>query len=110
MARPTHTWLKLTRRCGLPGWRLHDCRHSYASLLLRQNVHPSVVANQLVNASVKTTLDTNSHSIPALQEQASQKFDDIVMGKLEEKSNHWGDHLTLFNKPIIRASGCQDAL
>ena len=76
----THAWIKLTRRCGLPGHRLHDCRHTYASLLLRQNVHPSVVANQLGHASVKTTLDIYSHSIPALQEAAAIKFDDIVIG------------------------------
>jgi len=77
----THAWIKLTRRCGLPGKRLHDCRHSYASLLLRQNVHPSIVANQLGHASVRTTLDIYSHSIPALQETAALKFDDIVIGK-----------------------------
>ena len=77
----THAWIKLVRRCGLPGRRLHDCRHSYATLLLRQNVHPSIVANQLGHASVKTTLDIYSHSIPALQEAAAVKFDDIVIGK-----------------------------
>jgi len=76
----THAWIKLTRHAGLPGVRLHDCRHGYASLLLRQNVHPSIVANQLGHASVRTTLDIYSHSIPALQEAAATKFDDIVMG------------------------------
>ena len=80
----THAWIKLTRRCGLPGRRLHDCRHTYATLLLRQNVHPSIVANQLGHASVKTTLDIYSHSIPALQEAAAAKFDDIVIGKKSE--------------------------
>jgi integrase len=44
-------------------------------------VHPSIVANQLGHASVKTTLDIYSHSIPALQEAAAIKFDDIVIGK-----------------------------
>jgi len=82
----THAWIKLVRRCGLPGRRLHDCRHTYASLLLRQNVHPSVVANQLGHASVKTTLDIYSHSIPALQEQAAVKFDDIVLGASRSES------------------------
>jgi len=77
----TYAWIKLVRSCGLPGRRLHDCRHSYATLLLRQNVHPSIVANQLGHASVKTTLDIYSHSIPALQEAAAAKFDEIVIGK-----------------------------
>ncbi len=77
----THAWIKLVRRCGLPGHRLHDNRHSYASLLLKQNVHPSIVQNQLGHASIKTTLDLYSHVIPALQEQAAVKFDDLVIGK-----------------------------
>ena len=76
----THAWIKLTRRCGLPGRRLHDCRHSYATSLLKKNVHPSVVASQLGHASVKTTLDIYSHSVPQLQEPAATKFDDIVIG------------------------------
>jgi integrase len=76
----THTWIKLVRRCGLPGIRLHDCRHTYATQLMSQNVHPSIVANQLGHASVRTTLDSYSHVSPAMQATAAMKFDDIVMG------------------------------
>ncbi len=76
----THAWIKLTRRCGLPGIRLHDCRHTYATQLMSQNVHPSIVANQLGHASVRTTLDLYSHVSPALQATAAMKFDDIVIG------------------------------
>lgn len=76
----THAWIKLVRRCGLPGIRLHDCRHTYATQLMSQNVHPSIVANQLGHASVKTTLDMYSHVSPAMQATAAMKFDDIVIG------------------------------
>jgi len=77
----TGAWIKLVRKCGLPGRRLHDCRHTYATLLLKKNVHPSIVAAQLGHASVSTTLDIYSHSIPALQELAASKFDDIIIGE-----------------------------
>ena len=77
----THAWIKLIRGCGIPGRRLHNYRHSYATLLLRQNVHPSIVANQLGHASVKTTLDIYSHSVPGLLEAAAVKVDDVVIGK-----------------------------
>ena len=76
----THVWIKLTRRVGLPGIRLHDCRHTYATQLLAQNVHPAIVANQLGHSTVRTTIDRYSHIIPGLQEAAAIKFDDIVMG------------------------------
>jgi integrase len=75
----THSCIRLVRKCGLKGVRLHDCRHSYASLLLRQNVHPSIVAAQLGHASVTTTLNIYSHVTPALQEQAASQFDNIVL-------------------------------
>jgi len=44
-------------------------------------VHPSIVANQLGHASVKTTLDIYSHSVPGLLEAAAVKVDDVVIGK-----------------------------
>jgi integrase len=65
----------------VPEHTLHGNRHPYATLLLRQNVHPSVVANQLGHASVSTTLNIYSHVTGGLQNQAAQKFDDIVIGK-----------------------------
>jgi len=77
----THAWVKLVRRCGLPGHSLHGCRHSYATLLLKQNVHPSVVANQLGHSSSRTTLDIYSHAIPRLQETAAKKFDELLLGE-----------------------------
>jgi integrase len=53
----THAWLKLARRVGLNGVRFHDARHTHASLLLKQNVHPAVVQQRLGHASIATTID-----------------------------------------------------
>jgi integrase len=39
----THAWIKLVRRTGLKGVRLNDARHTYASLMLKQGVHPKIV-------------------------------------------------------------------
>ena len=39
----THAWIKLVRRTGLKNIRLHDARHSHASLMLKQGVHPKIV-------------------------------------------------------------------
>jgi integrase len=83
----THAWIKLSRKCSLPGVRLHDCRHTYASLLLSKNVHPSIVAAQLGHASITTTLNTYSHITPALQDQAARAFDNIVMPNFVSKPN-----------------------
>ncbi len=77
----TQAWRKLARRIGLKGVRLHDCRHTHASLLLKQNTHPAIVAQRLGHASVQITLDTYSHILPGIQEAVAKRFDDILMPK-----------------------------
>jgi len=77
----THAWIKLTRKCGLSGVRLHDARHTHASLLLKQGVHPKIVQERLGHGSIQITLDTYSHVAPGLQQAAANKFDDIVLPK-----------------------------
>ncbi len=89
----THAWIKLIRRCGLHGIRLHNARHTHASLLLKQGIHPKVVQERLGHGSIQITLDTYSHVAPGLQQAAAQKFDDIVLPKQEGVSEEVGEEL-----------------
>ncbi|MBI4303956.1 MAG: site-specific integrase [Chloroflexi bacterium] len=75
----SHAWTKLASRTGLKGVRLHDARHSHASLMLKQGVHPKIVQERLGHASIQITLDTYSHVAPGLQQAAANRFDDIVI-------------------------------
>ncbi|MGH7862598.1 MAG: site-specific integrase, partial [Candidatus Dormibacteraceae bacterium] len=70
---------KLLRRAELPRIRFHDLRHTVASLLLAENVHPKIVSDLLGHASVSITLDVYSHAVPALQEEVVRVMDEIVM-------------------------------
>lgn len=72
----TCTWRALAKRVGLGHIRLHDLRHSHASLMLKQGVHPKIVAERLGHSSVMVTLDTYSHVAPGLQEAAAARFDE----------------------------------
>jgi integrase len=56
---------------GLPPIRLHDLRHTHATLALRAGVHPKVVQERLGHASIAITLDIYSHVNPAMQEDAA---------------------------------------
>jgi len=76
-----HAFLKLARRCGLKGIHLHSARHSHASLMLKQGIHPKIVQERLGHASIETTLDTYSHIVPGLQQAAAVRFDDMVISK-----------------------------
>ena len=87
----THAWVKLVRRIGLRGIRLHDARHTHASLMLKQGVHPKIVQERLGHASIQLTLDTYSHVVPGLQEAAAAGFDKMisVMPEKEAAESHY---------------------
>ena len=55
--------------------RFHDLRHGHATALLRAGVHPKVVSERLGHASIGITLDTYSHVMPGMQEEAAEKID-----------------------------------
>lgn len=87
----THAWIKLVRRIGLKGIRLHDARHSHASLMLKAGTHPKIVQERLGHASIQITLDTYSHVAPGLQEAAAESFDKLLGGRRDNKAveNHY---------------------
>lgn len=60
---------------GLPPVRLHDLRHTAATLLLAGGTHPKVVQEMLGHSSVAITLGTYSHTVPAMHRQAAAHFD-----------------------------------
>ena len=60
-----------TRRAGVKRIRLHDCRHTHATLLLAARIHPKVVSERLGHSSVAITMDRYSHVLPGMQDEAA---------------------------------------
>lgn len=77
----SQTFDRAVKRSGLPRIRLHDLRHSYATISLSSGVHAKVVSERLGHSTVAFTLDVYSHSVPALQADAAQKIADIIFGE-----------------------------
>jgi integrase len=65
----------------LPRIRLHDLRHTHATMALAAGIHPKVVSERLGHATVSITLDTYSHAIPALQEEAAERIAELVLAE-----------------------------
>ncbi len=82
----TRAWSMLAARCGLKGIRLHDARHTHASLMLKQGVHPKIVQERLGHATIAVTLDTYSHISPGLQQAAAEGFDRMVLPRREKEA------------------------
>ena len=78
-ARNLSRWFHEHReRAGIRRVRFHDLRHTCATLLLVQGVHPRVVMDILGHSQISLTLDTYSHVIPSLQAEAAEKMDALL--------------------------------
>ena len=71
-------FVPLLARAGLPAIRFHDLRHTAATLLLGQGVHPKVAADLLGHATVAVTMDTYSHSTPAMHQAAADAIQALL--------------------------------
>lgn len=77
----------LGRRAGVPVIRLHDARHSCATLALDAGLHPKVVQQLLGHSSWSVTMDLYSHRVDRLQRDASAKLEELVAGTARTRLN-----------------------
>jgi integrase len=77
----TFSWIfdDRVRRHGLPRIRLHDLRHTWATLALAEGVHPRVVQERLGHSSVGVTLDIYSHVTPGLESDAADRIASLFL-------------------------------
>ncbi len=74
----SHAFHTLAKRAGLDGVRFHDCRHTFASLMLLRGVSPKVVSAMLGHASAAFTMDTYQHIMDGMQKGAVAKLDELL--------------------------------
>lgn len=74
----TKGFQKNLEAAGLPRVRLHDLRHTHASLLLARGVHAKVVQERLGHSSITMTLDLYSHMMDGLDEAAAASLNGLL--------------------------------
>lgn len=74
-------WVKLLQDAGVRHIRLHDGRHTAATLLLTAGVHPRVVMELLGHSQMRTTTDIYSHVMPALAKEAADRMTATLWGE-----------------------------
>lgn len=65
---------------GLPAIRLHDLRHTHATLLLAAGIPVKVVSERLGHANATITLGVYAHVMPGMQAEAAAKFAALMAG------------------------------
>jgi integrase len=76
----------LLRRAGLPDRRLHDLRHTFATLMFRRGLDVVMVSRMLGHASVQITIDIYIHWLPKDSSAATVIGDTFLRGRGERRS------------------------
>ncbi len=69
------SYTPLLARAGVPYVKFHALRHSAATLLLSQGIHPKIVAEMLGHTTIAMTLDIYSHVTLDMQQEAADTMD-----------------------------------
>ena len=70
---------QLSAAACLPQIRLHDLRHSYATLALASGVNPRIVSGRLGHSTVALTLDVYSHVLPQQDREAAEAIAGLLL-------------------------------
>ncbi|MDZ4250684.1 MAG: site-specific integrase, partial [Candidatus Nanopelagicales bacterium] len=73
------------QRLGLPPIRLHDLRHTWATLALQSGVHPRVVQERLGHSNVTITLQVYSHVVPLMHDEAAATVAGLIEAARDPK-------------------------
>ena len=72
---PTAWWRKFTKRAEIRHIRLHDLRHTSATLLIAQGVHAKTIADRLGHSRIQVTMDTYGHVLRSADQAAADTFE-----------------------------------
>ena len=79
--RFTRAFKRHVAAAGLPELKgPHALRHTWATLALQSGIHPKVVSDRLGHSTIAITLDTYSHVVPGLDEDAANTIADRIFG------------------------------
>jgi integrase len=68
----------MVKSSGLRRIRLHDCRHTYATLALENNVPIKVISEVLGHSSPAFTMDVYSHVTPTMMDDLARRVGNIL--------------------------------
>lgn len=78
----THEMQRGCKISGVKKIRVHDIRHSHASLLVEMGFTPLLIAERLGHEKIQTTLDTYSHLYPNKQNEVANRLDELATKNL----------------------------
>ncbi|MHC2251219.1 integrase [Bradyrhizobium embrapense] len=78
-------WARIMKKTKLARLRFHDLRHTHATHMLANGVHPKIASERLGHSKVGITLDLYSHVIPGMQEGAAAMVDAALKAAADKR-------------------------
>ena len=95
---------RILKKAGIHAVRVHDLRHTCATILMLSGVHPKVVQEILGHSNIALTLGTYSHTMPSMKKAATDVFDNFLeSSKIKPKDQKPKDstELCVLENPIL---------
>ena len=73
----TQDFASVIKRFDLPHLTFHGLRHAFATLALKQNIHPKIVSEALGHSKIGITLNLYSDVIPDMQDELADAVADV---------------------------------
>jgi integrase len=80
-----HEFVRGINKSGVKRIRIHDLRHSHASLLIEMGFTPLLIAERLGHENINTTLETYSHLYPNKHSEVAEKLQELKLNSTNEK-------------------------
>lgn len=77
-------FIPVLKKAGVNIIRFHDLRHTYASLLIAQNIPIKYIQRQMGHGSIQVTMDTYGHIMPEVNQQGVNALDNLFENKKTE--------------------------
>ncbi|MHC1761451.1 MAG: tyrosine-type recombinase/integrase [Negativicutes bacterium] len=91
---------RILKKAGIANVRVHDLRHTCATLLMLSGVHSKVVQEILGHSNIGITLDIYSHTLPSMRSEAADSINNFVAASKHEETNSKSTESNL-SEPII---------
>ena len=95
----------LLKRHGLPKKRLHDLRHTYATLLYAQDTHPRAVQELMGHSRLEMTMDLYTGSVSAVLENAAARLDGVFLERPSPAAGSDAEQQARMRADARRAAG-----